>query len=217
MAVSNYVAVVLCSYSYDLSHSLQYNLTLLQRPYELWSTPETSAEEEVQTQSKQDSFDIFEEEGLPTQGELKLIDNPLFFLICCVGRGRNSVIGCIRRWSKEETWTTRLNVDFIQTFCLSLMHLHQRGLVKCVGCRFLCLKLMVFSGWLFLPWKSLPWNLNDLDYLCERKVEDPVSSFLFLLSILTSLFKSVLIICSYSIEELNLSMIFITQGLTRCY
>lgn len=80
MTVWNYVAVVLCSYSYDLSHSLQYNLTLLQRPYELWSTPETSAEEEVQTQSKQDSFDIFEEEGLPTQGERKLINNPPFFL-----------------------------------------------------------------------------------------------------------------------------------------
>ncbi len=67
--VSCYVAVVPCSYSYDLSHSLQYNLTLLQRPYELWSSPASSAEEEVQTQSKQDSFDIFEDEGLPTQGE----------------------------------------------------------------------------------------------------------------------------------------------------
>uniref|UniRef100_A0A8C4GQT1 SAC domain-containing protein n=1 Tax=Dicentrarchus labrax TaxID=13489 RepID=A0A8C4GQT1_DICLA len=55
------------SYSYDLSHSLQYNLTLLQRPYELWSSPASSAEEEVQTQSKQDCFDIFEDEGLPTQ------------------------------------------------------------------------------------------------------------------------------------------------------
>uniref|UniRef100_A0A3Q1AMU9 SAC domain-containing protein n=1 Tax=Amphiprion ocellaris TaxID=80972 RepID=A0A3Q1AMU9_AMPOC len=55
------------SYSYDLSHSLQYNLTLLQRPYELWSSAASSGEEEVHTQSKQDSFDIFEDEGLPTQ------------------------------------------------------------------------------------------------------------------------------------------------------
>lgn len=55
------------SYSYDLSHSLQYNLTLLQRPYEQWSSLASSAEGEVQTQSKQDSFDIFEDEGLPTQ------------------------------------------------------------------------------------------------------------------------------------------------------
>lgn len=57
------------SYSYDLSHSLQYNLSLLQRPYEQWSSPAPSAEGEVQEQSKQDSFDIFEDEGLPTQGE----------------------------------------------------------------------------------------------------------------------------------------------------
>uniref|UniRef100_A0A672H8R6 SAC domain-containing protein n=1 Tax=Salarias fasciatus TaxID=181472 RepID=A0A672H8R6_SALFA len=55
------------SYSYDLSHSLQYNLTLLQRPFELWSSAAASAEEEVHTHSKQDSFDIFEDEGLPTQ------------------------------------------------------------------------------------------------------------------------------------------------------
>uniref|UniRef100_A0A671X719 FIG4 phosphoinositide 5-phosphatase n=1 Tax=Sparus aurata TaxID=8175 RepID=A0A671X719_SPAAU len=66
------------SYSYDLSHSLQYNLTLLQRPYELWSTPETSAEEEVQTQSKQDSFDIFEEEGLPTQVVYGIQNEPYY-------------------------------------------------------------------------------------------------------------------------------------------
>lgn len=65
------IAVVPCSYSYDLSHSLQYNLTLLQRPYELWSSPTSPAEEEVNKQSKQDSFDIFEDEGLPTQGEQK--------------------------------------------------------------------------------------------------------------------------------------------------
>uniref|UniRef100_A0A673IUE7 SAC domain-containing protein n=1 Tax=Sinocyclocheilus rhinocerous TaxID=307959 RepID=A0A673IUE7_9TELE len=38
------------SYSYDLSHSLQYNMTLLQML------------------GRQDSSDIFEEEGLPTQG-----------------------------------------------------------------------------------------------------------------------------------------------------
>uniref|UniRef100_A0A3P9KQH1 FIG4 phosphoinositide 5-phosphatase n=1 Tax=Oryzias latipes TaxID=8090 RepID=A0A3P9KQH1_ORYLA len=57
------------SYSYDLSHSLQCNLTLLQRPYEQWLSEASSAEDKVHTQSKQDSFDIFEEEGLPTQGE----------------------------------------------------------------------------------------------------------------------------------------------------
>lgn len=57
-----------CSYSYDLSHSLQYNLTLLQRPYEQWS-PAALANGEVQMQSRQDSFDIFEDEGLPTQSE----------------------------------------------------------------------------------------------------------------------------------------------------
>lgn len=65
----NVGVVAPCSYSYDLSHSLQYNLTLLQRPYEQWSSLASSAEGEVQTQSKQDSFDIFEDEGLPTQGE----------------------------------------------------------------------------------------------------------------------------------------------------
>uniref|UniRef100_A0AAQ4P4W6 SAC domain-containing protein n=1 Tax=Gasterosteus aculeatus aculeatus TaxID=481459 RepID=A0AAQ4P4W6_GASAC len=64
------------SYSYDLSHSLQYNLTLLQRPYELWSSPTSSAEEEVQKQSKHDSFDIFEDEGLPTQ-ELLIYGRPV--------------------------------------------------------------------------------------------------------------------------------------------
>lgn len=58
-----------CSYSYDLSHSLQYNLTLLQRPFELWTSPLSSTEEEAQTQSKPDSFDIFEDEGLPAQSE----------------------------------------------------------------------------------------------------------------------------------------------------
>ncbi|MGH0164643.1 UNVERIFIED_CONTAM: hypothetical protein FKN15_057829 [Acipenser sinensis] len=49
------------SYSYDLSHSLQYNLTVLKMPSEMLKT------EEVSTQSRQDSFDIFEDEGLPTQ------------------------------------------------------------------------------------------------------------------------------------------------------
>ncbi|KAJ8270612.1 hypothetical protein GJAV_G00117140 [Gymnothorax javanicus] len=57
------------SYSYDLSHSLQYNLTLLNTACDLHATQEeeTEEEEEVQTQSRQDSFDIFEDEGLPTQ------------------------------------------------------------------------------------------------------------------------------------------------------
>uniref|UniRef100_A0AAQ4RCK0 SAC domain-containing protein n=1 Tax=Gasterosteus aculeatus aculeatus TaxID=481459 RepID=A0AAQ4RCK0_GASAC len=66
------------SYSYDLSHSLQYNLTLLQRPYELWSSPTSSAEEEVQKQSKHDSFDIFEDEGLPTQVVYGLQSEPYY-------------------------------------------------------------------------------------------------------------------------------------------
>ena len=41
----------------------------------MWTSAASSAEEEVHTQSKQDSFDIFEEEGLPTQGEWKLINS----------------------------------------------------------------------------------------------------------------------------------------------
>ncbi|XP_056620487.1 polyphosphoinositide phosphatase [Triplophysa dalaica] len=49
------------SYSYDLSHSLQYNLTVLQ------TSREPSDTEELNTSRCQESFDIFEEEGLPTQ------------------------------------------------------------------------------------------------------------------------------------------------------
>ncbi|XP_059354096.1 polyphosphoinositide phosphatase isoform X1 [Carassius carassius] len=56
------------SYSYDLSHSLQYNMTLLQMPCD--------ASEELNTSSRQDSFDIFEEEGLPTQVVYGLINEP---------------------------------------------------------------------------------------------------------------------------------------------
>uniref|UniRef100_A0A8C1T647 FIG4 phosphoinositide 5-phosphatase n=1 Tax=Cyprinus carpio TaxID=7962 RepID=A0A8C1T647_CYPCA len=52
------------SYSYDLSHSLQYNMTLLQMPCDAGES------EELNTSGRQDSFDIFEEEGLPTQGML---------------------------------------------------------------------------------------------------------------------------------------------------
>ncbi|XP_045150542.1 polyphosphoinositide phosphatase [Echinops telfairi] len=48
------------SYSYDLSHSLQYNLTVLRMPLEMLKS-ET-------TQARQESFDIFEDEGLVTQG-----------------------------------------------------------------------------------------------------------------------------------------------------
>uniref|UniRef100_A0A1A8F584 FIG4 homolog, SAC1 lipid phosphatase domain containing n=1 Tax=Nothobranchius korthausae TaxID=1143690 RepID=A0A1A8F584_9TELE len=66
------------SYSYDLSHSLQYNLTLLQRPYELWSSADPAAGEEVHAQSKQDSFDIFEDEGLPTQVVYSLQSEPYY-------------------------------------------------------------------------------------------------------------------------------------------
>lgn len=58
------------SYSYDLSHSLQYNMTLLQMPSDAGET------EELNTSSRQDSFDIFEEEGLPTQVVHSLINEP---------------------------------------------------------------------------------------------------------------------------------------------
>ncbi|XP_053566823.1 polyphosphoinositide phosphatase [Bombina bombina] len=45
------------SYSYDLSHSLQYNLTILRVPTETFKTDTT-------TQPRQEGFDIFEDEGL---------------------------------------------------------------------------------------------------------------------------------------------------------
>uniref|UniRef100_H3AHK9 FIG4 phosphoinositide 5-phosphatase n=1 Tax=Latimeria chalumnae TaxID=7897 RepID=H3AHK9_LATCH len=48
------------SYSYDLTHSLQYNLTVLKTPLDMLKS-ET-------TQSRQETFDIFEDEGLTTQG-----------------------------------------------------------------------------------------------------------------------------------------------------
>ncbi|XP_057617468.1 polyphosphoinositide phosphatase isoform X1 [Chionomys nivalis] len=48
------------SYSYDLSHSLQYNLTVLRMPLEMLKS-ETS-------KARQESFDIFEDEGLTAQG-----------------------------------------------------------------------------------------------------------------------------------------------------
>lgn len=48
------------SYSYDLSHSLQYNLTVLRMPLEMLKS-ETS-------KTRQESFDIFEDEGLTAQG-----------------------------------------------------------------------------------------------------------------------------------------------------
>lgn len=58
------------SYSYDLSHSLQYNMTLLQTPCDAGES------EELNTSGRQDSFDIFEEEGLPTQVVYGLINEP---------------------------------------------------------------------------------------------------------------------------------------------
>ncbi|PKU46035.1 polyphosphoinositide phosphatase [Limosa lapponica baueri] len=60
------------SYSYDLSHSLQYNLTVLRMPLETLRT-ET-------TQTRQESFDIFEDEGLSTQGgsELLIYGRPIY-------------------------------------------------------------------------------------------------------------------------------------------
>lgn len=54
------IKLSLLSYSYDLSHSLQYNLTVLRMPLEMLKS-ET-------TQTRQESFDIFEDEGLITQG-----------------------------------------------------------------------------------------------------------------------------------------------------
>lgn len=58
------------SYSYDLSHSLQYNMTLLQMPCDAGES------EELNTSGRQDSFDIFEEEGIPTQVVHGLINEP---------------------------------------------------------------------------------------------------------------------------------------------
>ncbi|XP_012506587.1 PREDICTED: polyphosphoinositide phosphatase [Propithecus coquereli] len=60
------------SYSYDLSHSLQYNLTVLRMPLEMLKS-ETS-------QTRQESFDIFEDEGLITQGgsELLIYGRPVY-------------------------------------------------------------------------------------------------------------------------------------------
>lgn len=94
---------MLFSYSYDLSHSLQYNLTLLQRPYEQWSSAASSTEEEVHTHSKQDSFDIFEDEGLPTKGErsLSIFLSFLFFIVLAgeeLSRRHKTMIS-VRRWN----------------------------------------------------------------------------------------------------------------------
>ncbi|XP_050993954.1 polyphosphoinositide phosphatase isoform X1 [Labeo rohita] len=58
------------SYSYDLSHSLQHNMTLLQMPCDAGES------DELNTSGRQDSFDIFEEEGLPTQVVHSLINEP---------------------------------------------------------------------------------------------------------------------------------------------
>uniref|UniRef100_A0A671MWB7 SAC domain-containing protein n=1 Tax=Sinocyclocheilus anshuiensis TaxID=1608454 RepID=A0A671MWB7_9TELE len=58
------------SYSYDLSHSLQCNMTLLQMPCDAGES------EELNTSGRQDSFDIFEEEGLPTPVVHGLINEP---------------------------------------------------------------------------------------------------------------------------------------------
>ncbi|KAI2543410.1 FIG4 phosphoinositide 5-phosphatase [Homo sapiens] len=60
------------SYSYDLSHSLQYNLTVLRMPLEMLKSE--------MTQNRQESFDIFEDEGLITQGgsELLIYGRPVY-------------------------------------------------------------------------------------------------------------------------------------------
>ncbi|XP_069830928.1 polyphosphoinositide phosphatase isoform X1 [Dendropsophus ebraccatus] len=49
------------SYSYDLSHSLQYNLTILRMPTEMIKS-------EMTTQTRQEGFDIFEDEALSNHG-----------------------------------------------------------------------------------------------------------------------------------------------------
>ncbi|KAG7460867.1 hypothetical protein MATL_G00203470 [Megalops atlanticus] len=64
------------SYSYDLSHSLQHNLTLLNMPFDVGKAEPEEEEEEVHEQSRQDSFDIFEDEGLPTQVVLGIRNEP---------------------------------------------------------------------------------------------------------------------------------------------
>ncbi|KAG8522125.1 Polyphosphoinositide phosphatase, partial [Galemys pyrenaicus] len=57
---SNFYFSYVLSYSYDLSHSLQYNLTVLRMPLEMLKSE--------MTQTRQETFDIFEDEGLITQG-----------------------------------------------------------------------------------------------------------------------------------------------------
>ncbi|KAG8582449.1 hypothetical protein GDO81_008056 [Engystomops pustulosus] len=49
------------SYSYDLSHSLQYNLTILRMPTEIMKS-------EMPTQTRQEGFDIFEDEAISSHG-----------------------------------------------------------------------------------------------------------------------------------------------------
>ncbi|XP_061126047.1 polyphosphoinositide phosphatase isoform X3 [Syngnathus typhle] len=56
------------SHSYDLSHSLQHNLTLLRRPYGQWATEAGDGEDQAaEAPERRDGFDIFEDEGLPAQ------------------------------------------------------------------------------------------------------------------------------------------------------
>ncbi|GAA6085526.1 polyphosphoinositide phosphatase isoform X1, partial [Tachysurus ichikawai] len=63
------------SYSYDLSHSLQYNMTLLHTPCDHGENEEHHTSSSSSS-SKQDSFDIFEDEGLPTQVVYSLKNEP---------------------------------------------------------------------------------------------------------------------------------------------
>uniref|UniRef100_A0A3B1J921 FIG4 phosphoinositide 5-phosphatase n=1 Tax=Astyanax mexicanus TaxID=7994 RepID=A0A3B1J921_ASTMX len=59
------------SYSYDLSHSLQHNVTLLKVPYSPGEVDKLH-----NSSSKLESFDIFEDEGLPTQVVYGLRNKP---------------------------------------------------------------------------------------------------------------------------------------------
>ncbi|XP_066532749.1 polyphosphoinositide phosphatase [Hoplias malabaricus] len=58
------------SYSYDLSHSLQYNMMLLR------AVGDPGEVEEVHSSTNKESFDIFEDEGLPTQVVHSLQNEP---------------------------------------------------------------------------------------------------------------------------------------------
>ncbi|KAJ7401860.1 hypothetical protein BTVI_92220 [Pitangus sulphuratus] len=84
------------SYSYDLSHSLQYNLTILRMPLETLK-PET-------TQTRQESFDIFEDEGLSTQGgsELLIYGRPIYVTLIARRSSKFAGTRFLKRGSNSE-------------------------------------------------------------------------------------------------------------------